>query len=68
MIVDFCSALIIDNGQVSYHPPGVNGRFSIETAAFVTCTYGYFRSGPEKRICQTGGIWDGERVRCNQSK
>ena len=68
IIVDFCSPLRIDNAGIDYHPPEVNGRFSAETAAFITCNYGYFRSGPEKRICQTGGVWDGERVECITSK
>ena len=64
---DFCSPLMIDHGGVNYYPSGMNGRYSIETAALVTCNYGYFRSGSQTRICQTGGTWDGQTI-CNQSK
>ena len=55
------------NGGVRYNRSPVNGRYPVDTVAYLSCNYGYSRSGSSSRTCQTSGTWNLDTPTCNQS-
>ena len=60
-------ALSLPCGTVAYNRNRVNGGYPVGTRADFSCNYGYSRSGPRSRTCQTSGNWNQQTPTCNRS-
>ena len=63
-----CPPLSLDNGQVAYNTPTLNGGYPVDTEASISCNQYHQREGPNSVICQNSGNWSPQMPTCNASK
>ena len=62
-----CSAITLENGEVTYTMPEENGRYSIDTVANFSCSTQANLTGTQSSTCQASGNWNPQIPTCNLS-
>ena len=66
-----CSAITLENGQVTYSMPPQNGEYPLNTLATFSCSPQSSLSGSVSSTCQVSGNsanWNAETPTCELSK